>query len=121
MRAAALVAKVRACGVELRTDGRCLGWRGPRGALTADLRKALADHRDDLLDLLLRVRELPLGRIQCAGCGETMPAHPSGLCFPCDLGLDRADAPTHLMPAAPWPSRRVRPGRGTRGTNGGDP
>ena len=52
MSATALLAALRQHGVELATVGDRLRYRGPRTALTPEVRRAIADHKADLLLLL---------------------------------------------------------------------
>lgn len=98
---------LRARGVELRAEGPRLHFRAPRGALAERDRAELAGHRDALLALLrwehatgIILDNFPGARQLCAGCREPMPSHPGGICFACDLGLDRSDFPTRLLPHA---------------------
>ncbi len=43
-------------GIEIRAEGDRLRFRAPEGALTADLREQLREHRDELLVMLRRLR-----------------------------------------------------------------
>lgn len=52
MTAAALLAELRRRGVELWAEGDRLGYRAPRGALTPELREAVAARKGELLELL---------------------------------------------------------------------
>ena len=52
MSPAALLTELRQRGVELATAGDRLRYRGPRTALTPEVRRAIADHKADLLLLL---------------------------------------------------------------------
>jgi hypothetical protein len=52
MTAADLLAAARQRGIELRTEGSRFRFRGPRGAMTDDLRQAIDCHRNELLTLL---------------------------------------------------------------------
>lgn len=52
MNAAAVLAAARERGVELSAAGGRLRYRGPAGALDAELRRAAVRHRDELLALL---------------------------------------------------------------------
>jgi hypothetical protein len=44
-----LIQRVHDAGIKLKIDGDRLTYRGPKGALTPDLRAALADWKPDLL------------------------------------------------------------------------
>lgn len=44
-----LIQRVHDAGIRLKIDGDHLTYRGPKGALTPDLRVALADWKPDLL------------------------------------------------------------------------
>ncbi len=60
MNAVALLAEARRRGIELWADGDRLRYEAPEGVLTAELRKSLSDHREDLLSLLRGARAIPL-------------------------------------------------------------
>jgi pyochelin synthetase len=47
-----LVAMLRAMGVALWLEDRCVRTRAPRGVLTADLRRVLARQKGELAELL---------------------------------------------------------------------
>ncbi len=61
-----LLAEAKRRGIELRAEGERLRYEAPEGALTDDFRKALSDHREELLSLLRSKREgkLPLSFAQ---------------------------------------------------------
>ena len=59
----ALLADLRALGVELTAEGDQLRYRAPSGTMTPDLRRQLRSHKAELLLLL---EPMPL----CATCGE---------------------------------------------------
>lgn len=52
MKALHLLQRLKAAGVALRTDGETLKVNAPRGALTAQLRAEIAEHKADLIELL---------------------------------------------------------------------
>ena len=52
MTAQALLADLAACDVHLRVAGDKLRVNAPRGALTAELRRTLSDHKPELLEAL---------------------------------------------------------------------
>lgn len=60
MTPAALLARLRALGVDLRADGDALRYRAPAGVLTPELRQELIEHKEELLELL-RPATLPAG------------------------------------------------------------
>ena len=81
--AAALLASLRAVNVVLRLDGARLRYQAPTGALTPELRSAVAEHRAELVALLaaetaadvLRVKVVALRPRGAEGTSaETSPA-----------------------------------------------
>ena len=78
MTAAELLANLRGRGIRLEAvDGR-LRYAAPNGALTADLRAAVADARDELLRLLTP----PPPARACPDCGTAAVPH-ERRCGPC--------------------------------------
>lgn len=59
MTALALLAELRRRGVVLEASGDRLRYRAPSGALTAELRAALAAHKDALLEVLRETSPAP--------------------------------------------------------------
>jgi hypothetical protein len=70
LKAAELLAAARARGVDLWPDGNLLRFRGPRGAVTPDLREALQTHKPEVLSLL-RGRGVRIEQPSCSECGRT--------------------------------------------------
>jgi hypothetical protein len=52
MRTAALLDELQRLGVDIHSDGDKLKYDAPKGAMTADLRAELAEHKGELLELL---------------------------------------------------------------------
>lgn len=52
-----VLTELRHRGVELIPEGTAIRYRGPKGAMTPELRQALADHKGELLSLLTRQTE----------------------------------------------------------------
>jgi hypothetical protein len=48
-----LLVRLRARGVDLWREGETIRYRGPEGAVTPELRDALAQHKADLIDLVI--------------------------------------------------------------------
>jgi hypothetical protein len=65
MQAAEVLRESRARGIELFVEGDALRYRAPRGALTAELRAALADHK---AELLVRLRCSNAPKMLTHGC-----------------------------------------------------
>jgi len=103
MTATDLLSAARARGATFRLVGGLVRVEGPVGALDGELRSALRAHRDELRVLValgLLLESFPGAHHVCAACAEPMPVHANAFCFCCDLGLDRSDFPTKLMPLA---------------------
>ncbi len=97
----AVVADLRARGVRVQAAGDRLRLEAPRGALGPGEAEWIGAHKPELLEVLQAetAAEPTIESMRCRGCHESMPYHPGGLCFACDLGIDRADFPTRLLPA----------------------
>lgn len=54
MTVARLITRARREGIKLYPEGRQIRCRAPRGALTEDLKRAISEHRTELLRLLRR-------------------------------------------------------------------
>ena len=78
MTAAELLADLHRRGVHLEAVSGRLRYAAPRGALTADLRAAVADARDELLRLLTP----PATARACPDCGAPVGSH-AYRCPPC--------------------------------------
>ena len=78
MSAAELLAELRGRGIQLEAVDRRLRYAAPKGTLTADLRAAVADAKDELLRLLT----LPATARACPDCGSAVEAHELR-CGPC--------------------------------------
>lgn len=57
MRAHEVLALARSAGLKLSADGNALNWRGPKGAMTTELRAAMVENKPELLALLKAGRE----------------------------------------------------------------
>ncbi len=82
--AANLIDRCRQHGVTLYLDGDQLRFRGPRGALTPELRQAVAQHRAEVVRLLLR----PAGQDTPPPPQRFRPSYlpcscPTATCWPC--------------------------------------
>ncbi|MGW6982531.1 aminotransferase class III-fold pyridoxal phosphate-dependent enzyme [Streptomyces sp. NPDC054932] len=98
MSVAALLTDLRRRGIELRAEGGRLHYSAPRGALTADLRSQLAEHRPELLAALTHGRRSD---------------RPAGLAIEAGLSRSRTGRAASPDPATPADShpyvRHVNP------------
>ena len=92
MSAAALLAELTALGATVRAVEDRLRIEAPPGAVTPELRSALAEQKLALLTLL---RESPGVRplhLLCAGCQNYFMAEPAMFCYWCRSKRDRRPA-----------------------------
>ena len=127
----AILAELRNRGVHLTVEGDALRYRGPRGALTPDLRQAVAHHKPELVRLLstsaldadagevaaVKLRNTAIGDVWLVADAEALAEHPdilrSGLplFFFDELEERRGKTPAELkaigMVKAIFPTGRV--------------
>ena len=102
-----LLAETARLGIRVEARNDRLRCEGPKGAMTAELRAAMRQHKSDLLTVILRLdgmRRLAVaapravvyaselargGPGRCFSCGDLLE-HPDacGRCTPCDVAAD---------------------------------
>jgi hypothetical protein len=83
-----LLDRCRRRGITLYLDGAALRYRGPRGALTPELRQVVAEHRADLIALLGKSSKSPGQQPVAAPVTRSQRTYlpcccPAGICWPC--------------------------------------
>ena len=92
MTACELLATLTALGATVRAREDRLRIEAPSGALTPELRSALAEQKPALLDLLREPPQVRPLHLLCAGCKSFFMHEPATLCYWCRSKRDRRPA-----------------------------